>query len=118
MTPSYNNTRDKNTLANKDINVLHKMRSEIDRILKIKTKSQIQKPKHKSQSQLGYERFKHTIYSTLRKSKYGLTWGEIKEKTGLSQRVPYNGWVRNLESDIGLRRRHEMRGIVWSINKE
>jgi len=62
-----------------------------------------------------YEKFKKQIEDVLRTESKGLTWTEIRNKLGLSQKVPNNRWVRQMEKDIGLQRVKEDRGIVWKL---
>jgi hypothetical protein len=62
-----------------------------------------------------YEVFRNKVYNKLKVYKYGLTWTEIRQKTGLKQTVPYNGWTRRLEKDIGLKRERDSRGVVWML---
>jgi len=75
------------------------------------------KEKPKGENMTDYEYFKRKVYGKLRQYKHGLTWGEIKKKTGLQQTVPYKGWCRKLEKDIGLRRERDTRGTVWLLVK-
>ena len=62
-----------------------------------------------------YEEFKKKVADILRGESQGLTWTEIKEKAGFTQKVPNNRWVRQMEKDIGLTRSKEARGIVWRL---
>jgi len=62
-----------------------------------------------------YEKFKRQIDDALKAEPKGLTWTEIKNKLGLTQKVPNNKWVRQMEKDIGLQRIKEDRGIVWKL---
>ena len=62
-----------------------------------------------------YELFKKKVYGKLRSYKNGLTWTEIREKTGLPQKVPYNAWTKRLEKEINLQRVKDARGVVWLI---
>jgi len=62
-----------------------------------------------------YERFKKQIEDVLRTEPKGFTWTEIKDKLGLTQKVPNNKWVRQMEKDIGLQRVKENRGTVWRL---
>jgi hypothetical protein len=63
------------------------------------------------QSNPNYTTFKKRVQSKLRQNKKGLTWGQLKTKCNFKQRVPYNGWVKSLESDIGLVRSNG----VWRL---
>lgn len=49
-----------------------------------------------------YEEFKGKVREVLEEAGKQLTWTEIKEKAGFTQRFPNNVWVRNMEKDIGL----------------
>jgi hypothetical protein len=62
-----------------------------------------------------YEEFKKAIKLALRKDAAGLTWAQIKERTGLRQTVPNNSWVRLLEKDIKLKRRRVGGRMIWEI---
>lgn len=63
-----------------------------------------------------YKKFKKQIEEALRAEPKGLTWTEIKNKLGMSQKVPNNKWVRMMEKDIGLiREAVKDRGIVWKL---
>lgn len=64
-----------------------------------------------------YEGFRNTISKLLRRYKYGLTWNEIREKAKLTQAVPYNGWVKKMEKEIGLKRVRDARGILWMVKQ-
>lgn len=65
-----------------------------------------------------YEEFKKIIQKSLRSSKRGLTWTEIKAKAGLRQKVPNNKWVRMLETNIGLiREKDKERGVIWRLEQ-
>ncbi len=64
-----------------------------------------------------YEQFKKKVQTKLTQYRSGLTWSEIRIKLKLSQKVPYNGWVKLLEKDIGLQRVKDARGIVWTLKE-
>jgi hypothetical protein len=64
-----------------------------------------------------YESFKKKIENKLMQHQTGLTWSELKTKLRLTQKVPYNGWVKMLEKDIGLRRVKDSRGMVWTLRR-
>jgi antitoxin component of MazEF toxin-antitoxin module len=61
-----------------------------------------------------YDEFKNKIKELL-ESKEGLTWTEIRDGLKLPQIVPNNKWVKQMESDIGLIRVRDSKGIVWRI---
>ena len=62
-----------------------------------------------------YEDFRDTIQGHL--AKVGpQTWTEIRTATKLPQAFPNNGWVRRMETDIGLIRQKDSRGIIlWRL---
>lgn len=62
-----------------------------------------------------YDKFKTQIESALKNEPQGLTWTEIKQKLNLPQKVPNNRWVRQLETDIGLTRTKEPKGVIWKL---
>ncbi len=65
-----------------------------------------------------YEDFKTAIQNVMRATAKPLTWTEIRTTTGLSQLFPNNQWVYRLESDIGLRRQRDNRGIIlWHLGE-
>lgn len=74
-----------------------------------------QKPKI-VESKMTYNEFKEKIQKSLEYRDDGATWSELRDQLALEQIVPNNKWVRQLESDIGLKRIRDMRGVVWRIN--
>ncbi len=60
-------------------------------------------PKSK-QPKLTFEVFAAAVTKALKETLVGLTWTEIRRRTGLSQRTPNPTWVYRLERDHGLRR--------------
>lgn len=63
-----------------------------------------------------YEKFKASIQRILRRAKRPMTWAEIKEAGGFTQKVPNNKWVKWLEGDIGLVREKTKDGkILWKL---
>ena len=63
-----------------------------------------------------YEAFRSRISRALSASKTGLTWTQLRDALGLTQRVPNNIWVRRLESDIGLLRvKSAGKGTLWKL---
>ena len=63
-----------------------------------------------------YEQFRDTICKTLRDNGNGMTWTEIRTKAKLTQMFPNNQWVRRMESDIGLQRVKDNKGIMrWQV---
>ncbi len=62
-----------------------------------------------------YEQFRNRIRSALTTSKEGLTWGELRERLRLPQKVPNNVWVRRLERDIKLLRLKGPSGTRWRL---
>lgn len=66
---------------------------------------------------MDYERFRDTLRDTLREHGPALTWTEIRTKAALPQLFPNNGWVRRMETDIGLLRAKDGRGIIlWRLS--
>jgi hypothetical protein len=63
-----------------------------------------------------YETFKNVIYEVLQNADGPLTWTEIRDSAGLSQKVPYNQWVHRMEQDIGLVRERTNKSILWQLN--
>jgi len=53
---------------------------------------------------MNYEEFKDIIKKVLLENKDGLTWGQIRKKRNLPQKVPNNKWVAQLKKDIKLKR--------------
>jgi len=62
-----------------------------------------------------YEKFKKKVKETLEEAGKPLTWTEIKEKAGFTQRFPNNLWVRNMEKDIGLVRERIKGKTYWKL---
>jgi hypothetical protein len=63
-----------------------------------------------------YAEFRDTIQRTIEGAGRPLTWTEIRTSARLPQALPNNGWVRRLESDIGLQRQRDSKGIIlWSL---
>lgn len=62
-----------------------------------------------------YEVFKSKIVELLTKNQTGLTWTAIQEKLTLSQKVPNNRWVRQLENETGLIRRKDDGDTFWYL---
>ena len=70
------------------------------------------------ETRMTYEDFRDTVKATLRSAADSLTWTEIRTAAGLPQMLPNNRWVRRMETDIGLRRGRDNKGIVrWSLNE-
>lgn len=66
----------------------------------------------------GYESFRDAIEGVLRASDEPLTWGQVREKAQLLQKLPNNKWVRRLEDEIGLIRKTSRDGTVrWRLRK-
>lgn len=78
----------------------------------------VSKPSNKPQKilepKMTYDEFKNKI-SKLLTNNDGLTWTEIRDKLALPQIVPNNKWVRQMETDVGLLRVRDQKGIVWKI---
>ncbi len=62
-----------------------------------------------------YQEFRDAVEAVLRERPDGASWAEIRELASLPQRVPFNGWVRRLERDIGLKRVSSQRGKLWRL---
>jgi transposase len=62
-----------------------------------------------------YDIFREQVIELLRNNKTGLTWTEIQKRLGLSQTVPNNRWVRQLEKETGLQRRKEGTNTYWFL---
>jgi hypothetical protein len=63
-----------------------------------------------------YADFKEAIGRILRQSGKSLTWTEIRTIGELPQLFPNNRWVKQLETDIGLRRSRDNHGIIrWHL---
>ena len=62
-----------------------------------------------------YEHFRDTIRDHLAAAG-PQTWTEIRTAAKLPQAFPNNGWVRRMETDIGLSRQKDTRGIIlWKL---
>jgi hypothetical protein len=65
---------------------------------------------------MSYEDFRDTIKQTLRSAKKPLTWTDIRTIAKLPQALPNNGWVRRMETDIGLKREKDTHGVIhWQL---
>jgi len=63
-----------------------------------------------------YEDFRTAIQRVMKAAGKPLTWSEVRTVANLTQLFPNNQWVRRLESDIGLRRKRDGRGIIlWHL---
>lgn len=62
-----------------------------------------------------YEHFKSAVEAALKDFPEGLTWTQIRTGAKLPQKLPNNGWVRLLESQIGLKRVREHGVILWKL---
>jgi DNA-directed RNA polymerase subunit RPC12/RpoP len=68
------------------------------------------------QNKANYADFKNTISKVLLGAGQPLTWTEIRTNGKLPQLFPNNRWVKQLESDIGLKRNRDNHGIIrWSL---
>lgn len=99
------------TELEKEIHRLEKRRMEIAKKLMEKEG----KTERKIISIDRYEEFKEKVKETLEQAGKPLTWTEIKEKAGLTQRFPNNVWVRNMEKEIGLVREKIKGKIYWRL---
>lgn len=62
-----------------------------------------------------YEDFKNKVKEVLEEAGKPLTWKEIREKAGFTQKFPNNVWVRNMEKDAGLVREKIKGKIYWRL---
>ena len=68
------------------------------------------------QNKTTYEEFKLIIKKVLTETGEPITWTEVRTISKLPQLFPNNRWVRQLESDIGLKRNRDSHGIIrWSL---
>lgn len=77
------------------------------------SKEKKSKPK---ELKISYAEFRDKIKAILQYNDDGMTWIEIQTQLGLEQIVPNNKWVTKMENDIGLKRFHDIRGIIWRIS--
>lgn len=96
---------------------LEKKALELDQQIHELEKQKMEIAKVIIKDKVGYEEFKDKIEKILKSSKTPLTWTQIKEKGGFTQKVPYNKYVVQMEEDIGLKREKskETKQILWSI---
>lgn len=70
----------------------------------------------KRHSPTTYEDFRDKVRASLQTAQEPLTWTEIRTRTGLPQLFPNNQWVHRLETDIGLKRARDEKGIIhWTL---
>jgi len=96
---------------------LRKKALELDQQSHELEKQKMEIAKNIIKDKVGYEKFKDKIEKVLKESKIPLTWTQIKEKAGITQKVPYNKYVLQMEEDIGLKRvkDKETKQTLWSI---
>ncbi len=96
---------------------LEKKAMELDKQIHELEKQKMEIAKNIIKDKGGYKDFKDKIENVLKASKKPLTWTQIKEKAGFTQKVPYNKYVLQMEKDIGLKRikNEETKQILWSI---
>lgn len=70
--------------------------------------------KKNPEPKMSYEEFRDKIKQLLTYHD-GLTWTQIREELDLPQIVPNNKWVRKMESEIGLIRLKDPKGVLWKI---
>jgi bifunctional DNA-binding transcriptional regulator/antitoxin component of YhaV-PrlF toxin-antitoxin module len=70
-----------------------------------------------TQPKLTFEVFAAAVTKALKETLVGLTWTEIRRRTGLPQRTPNPTWVYRLERDHGLHRIRNGKNLqtVWLI---
>jgi len=91
--------------------------SKLDQQIHELEKQKMEIAKNIIKDKVGYEKFKDKIEKVLKESKIPLTWTQIKEKAGFTQKVPFNKYVLQMEKDIGLKREKnkETKQILWSV---
>lgn len=96
---------------------LKKRALELDQQIHELEKQRMEIAKNVIKDSVGYDNFKDKIEEILKTSEIPLTWTQIKEKAGFTQKVPNNKWVRQMENDIGLKREKDKKTkkILWSI---
>jgi hypothetical protein len=63
-----------------------------------------------------YADYRDAIHAELRRHAAGLTWTQLQSRLGLPYNRPCPTWTRQLESEIGLRRRKgDGRSLVWHL---
>jgi transposase len=63
-----------------------------------------------------YTEFRDLIREGLEKSSDGFTWKELKRNRNLPYTTPCPTWIKNLEKEIGLRRKRKRgRELIWEI---
>jgi len=91
--------------------------SKLDQQIHELEKQKMEIAKNIIKDKVGYEKFKDKIEKVLKESKIPLTWTQIKEKAGFTQKVPFNKYVLQMEKDIGLKREknEKTKQILWSV---
>ena len=70
-------------------------------------------------SATSYEAFCKAVSAALKQAGRPITWTEVRTAARLPQAFPNNKWVRRMETDIGLKRERDARGIIhWHISNE
>ncbi len=65
---------------------------------------------------MAYEDFRDKIKETLGNEGQPLTWTAVRTIAALPQAFPNNQWVRRMETDIGLKRERDRKGVIhWSL---
>ena len=85
-----------------------------NKLLLVPTAPRIRQPK------LTFEVFAAAVTKALRETLVGLTWTEIRRRTGLSQLTPNPTWVYRLERECGLRRLRRGKNLqtVWTLDHQ
>jgi len=65
-----------------------------------------------------YDAFKIAIFEVLRNSPTPLTWTEIREAANLTQKVPNNQWVHQMDDDGLVRERTKDGKMLWKLSEE
>ena len=65
-----------------------------------------------------YVEYREAIGAELRRHSAGLTWAQLQSRLGLPYDRPCPTWTRQLENDIGLRRKKGSgRSLVWRLRE-
>jgi hypothetical protein len=62
-----------------------------------------------------YEEFKSKVKEALEEAGRPLTWAEVRERAGFTQKFPNNVWVRKMEEDICLIRERVRGKMYWRL---
>ncbi len=62
-----------------------------------------------------YIDFRTQVEQELRANPDGLTWLQLKERLSLPYKQPCYTWISQMEAEIGLTRRRQPGGMVWTL---